>query len=256
MSAATDEACRLAINLARNAGYAVFPCGDNKRPTRPGEAGVLHGFHDATKDPAEIAFLWAHWPGPLIGIATGEASGIAVLDIDSKHPEALAWWQENHSRLLPTRCFATRSGGLHLYYQHRDGIRNTQGRLCPGVDSRGDGGYVIHWFSAGFECRCHEQPQPFPDWLHHELTYRPAPDPAPTALINPERAIEGVLRKLAATREGERNGVLFWAACKLKAHGLHQPEIEALVLPIAISIGLTEHETRATTKSAMGRSAA
>jgi hypothetical protein len=254
----TDEVCRMAIALARSAGYAVFPVGENKRPTRPSEEGVLHGFHDATTDPAEIAWLWANWPGPLIGVATGEKSDLDVLDADRKHGEALAWWKANHHRLLPTRTFVTRSGGLHLYFRHRDGIRNTQGKLCPGIDTRGSGGYAIYWFAVGFDCLDHTPPQPFPDWLYRKLTYQP---PAPTMPVhrpaNPSHVIDGILRTLAEAREGERNGMVFWCACRLAEHGIGQREIEALLAPIAQSIGLTDiRETRATIRSAMGRKSA
>jgi hypothetical protein len=79
----SDEIMRLAQNLARTCGYAVFPMrlvGNKKLPTRPEKDGG-HGFKDATKDPDGIAWLWQHWPGPLIGIATGPASGISVLDV-------------------------------------------------------------------------------------------------------------------------------------------------------------------------------
>jgi hypothetical protein len=229
----------------------VFPCRADKSPACP------HGFHDASCDPATILQLWHRWPGELIGIATGEQSDLDVLDADRKHGEALAWWKANHHRLLPTRTFLTRSGGLHLYFRHRVGIRNTQGKLCPGIDTRGSGGYAIYWFAAGFECLDHTPPQPFPDWLHRDLTSQPPAPPPLARPVNPERAIDGILRKLAAAREGERNGMLFWCACRLAEHGIGQREIEALLLPIAQSIGLHDiRETRATIKSAMGRKSA
>jgi hypothetical protein len=123
MSAATDEVSRLAINLARNAGYTVFPCRGDKSPACP------HGFHDASRDPALILQLWHRWPGELIGVATGAASQLWVLDIDQKHHAAWEWWQTNHHRLLPTRVYATRSGGLHLYFRDGDGICCTTSRI-------------------------------------------------------------------------------------------------------------------------------
>jgi hypothetical protein len=47
-----DEACRIAQNLGRNCGFAVFPCREDKRPACP------HGFKDGSTKPAEIAELW------------------------------------------------------------------------------------------------------------------------------------------------------------------------------------------------------
>ena len=121
-----------------------FPCHENRKPACP------HGFKEATTDPTEIIKLWRRYPGSVIGIATGKVSGRSVLDIDVKHEPALAWWRTNYRRLPSTRTFRSRSGGLHLYFQHADGIRNTQSKLCPGLDTRGDGGYIIYWFAVGY----------------------------------------------------------------------------------------------------------
>jgi hypothetical protein len=250
---ALSEVCQLTQNLARNCGYAVFPCGEDKRPTTP------HGFKDASTDPDRIAWLWQHYPGPLIGIATGSRSGFSVLDIDRKHPEAVLWWQNSHLLLLPARTFATRSGGLHLHLLHREGVTNSQGKICRGVDTRGEGGYAIYWFAAGFDCFDHTAPQPWPAWLLDELTRRPALPPqasTPARLHSDDRAIDGIVRRLTSAREGERNGVLFWAACRCAERGMRQREIEGLLIPTAISIGLTDFETRRTITSAQGRAVA
>jgi hypothetical protein len=259
------EVCRLAQNLARFCGYYVFPCRlvirpngkADKLPARPKHQGG-EGYRDASRNPDEINWLWQHWPGDLIGIATGTYSGISVLDADRQHATARAWWRVNHERLPPTRTFDTYSAGLHLCFQHRDGITNTQAKLCPGIDTRGTGGYVISWFAYGLECVDHTPPAPFPDWLHAELTYTPPPSPLRAATAgatarresDPDAAIDGVLRFLAAAREGNRNGSLFWAACRLIDHGCGHNRAIAELLPIATAIGLSESEARRTIASA------
>jgi hypothetical protein len=251
MSAATDEACRIAINLARCAGYAVFPCRADKSPACP------HGFRDASRDPATILQLWHRWPGELIGIATGAVSGVWVVDVDVKHPEACTWWRANHHRLLPTRTFQTRSGGLHLYYCDGDGIGCSTGRICKGIDTRGDGGYVVFWFAVGLLCRDQSPPAPWPVWLRAALT--PPPRPAvsvPHRAASADTVIAGIVRRVAEAREGERNSLLFWAACRLLERGLHLRDVEALLLPTAINIGLSDFEARRTITSAQGRAVA
>jgi hypothetical protein len=253
------DLCLMAQAQARNSGYAVFPVrliGDKKIPARPERDGG-HGFEDATTDPEQIAWLWRNWPGELIGVRTGAASGVSVLDVDQKHPEAVAWWMDTHPLLLPTRTYRTRSGGLHLWMRHRDGVKNSQGRICRGVDTRGEGGFAVFWFAYGLECLDHTPPQPWPAWLLAELTPRPAPPrPANARPFNPGRAIDGIIRRLGTAREGERNGVLFWAACRLDERRMRQSEIEGLLLPIALGIGLTEFETSRSIGSAIGRAAA
>jgi hypothetical protein len=245
-----DDVCRMAINLARNCGFAVLPCRGDKTPACP------HGFHDAVSDAKQIAELWHRWPGELIGIATGARSGIDVIDVDPDHAEAVTWWRANHPRLLPTRTFRTRRRGLHLYFQHRDGVRNSQGRLAGGVDTRGDGGYAIYWFASGAECLDQTPPQPFPDWLFDALTYKPPrpprpPHPAAVSGGDGGGPIEAILRKLADAQQGERNGLLFWASCRLGERGISAREAEAMLLPIATSIGLADPEARRTIASAL-----
>lgn len=140
------EACYLAQNLARNCVFAVFPCRDNKEPATP------HSFKDAVCDPDAVILLWRRYPGPLIGVACGDRSGISVLDVDVKHDAARGWWRQNEIRLPTTRAYRTRGGGLHLYFRHASGVRNVEGRPVPGIDVRGEGGYVVFWFGAGCEC--------------------------------------------------------------------------------------------------------
>jgi hypothetical protein len=252
MSAA-DEACATAINLARHAGYSAFPCRADKSPACP------HGFHDASRDPAAILQLWHRWPGDLIGIATGIVSQVWVVDVDVKHPEGRDWWRANHHRLLPTRTYETRSGGLHLYYRDGGGIGCSTGRICKGIDTRGDGGYVIYWFATGLACRDQSTTAPWPAWLRDALI--PPPRPAVTVphrnhAASADAAVAGIVRRVAEAREGERNAVLFWAACRLLERGLRQRDVEVLLLPTAIAIGLTEVEVRRTITSARGRAAA
>jgi hypothetical protein len=132
----TEAPLDAALTLGAN-GCCCFPCSADKRPATP------HGFKEASRDRGVLGELWRRYPGPLVGVATGAASGIDVLDLDRKHPEARVWWTENRSRLPQTRCHRTRSGGLHLVLEHAEGLRSTAGKIAPGVDTRGDGGYVV-----------------------------------------------------------------------------------------------------------------
>src|SRR5882724_6288273 len=60
-------------------GIPVFPCNkSNKRPM------TEHGFKDATTDQDQIVTWWEKHPDAMIGIPTGKASGIDILDLDVK----------------------------------------------------------------------------------------------------------------------------------------------------------------------------
>lgn len=137
------EVLEVALGYARR-GWRVLPC----KPGRKEPLGHLvpHGLHDATTDEALIAGWWTEAPDANIGIATGSASGFFVVDIDVQHGGLDSWQQLIADVGLPdTIVVRTPSGGLHFYFEmpldHT--IRNSAGTFRPGIDVRGDGGYVI-----------------------------------------------------------------------------------------------------------------
>jgi hypothetical protein len=120
------------------------PCGSvGKHPL------TAHGVKDASTEPARIRSWWQRWPQANVGIATGAASGLVVLDVDVRH--AGEWslgllQQQQHAPLPPTLTAATGGGGWHLFFRlPPDGlVRNATALLgLPGLDVRGEGGYVV-----------------------------------------------------------------------------------------------------------------
>ncbi len=74
-----------------------------------------------------------------IGIVTGGISGIDVVDLDGR--EALDLFLKLNSKKTPV---VSTGKGLHFYFCHKVGVRNFQKREdLPGIDLRGDGGYVV-----------------------------------------------------------------------------------------------------------------
>jgi hypothetical protein len=218
-AAGVNEILEDALRLAAS-GIPCFPCQlANKRPL-PGS----NGFKDATADPDQLKQLWQRYPGGLIGVPTGAASGLFVLDIDSaKHPEADEWLERHSARLPETRLHRTRSGGLHLLFKHQDGLRNSESKLAPGVDTRGEGGYIIWWpFHLGLNSGHNFLPPArAPEWLVEALK-----PPAPTVIPFPSLPrfnsgpaicrVDGIIATVAQAREGTRNALTFWGACKLR----------------------------------------
>ena len=132
-----------ALALARR-GMAVFPLKPRgKLPL------TLHGCKDATCDPERIEEWWTRWPNANIGVATGKASGIFVLDIDEADGEAsIRAIEKEHARALPSTAKSITGRGRHLLFKlpSWDGapeIRNSAGKVAPGIDIRGEGGYVV-----------------------------------------------------------------------------------------------------------------
>jgi Bifunctional DNA primase/polymerase, N-terminal len=238
--------------------YPVFPVAASKRPTCP------HGFKEASTEPREIRRLWRDHPGPLIGVPTGEASGLFVVDIDSaRHQEAAEWLERCAPYLPETRQKATRSGGSHIFFNHHPGLRNSAGRLARGVDTRGDGGYIIVWSIGAWLHR----PQPLadiPSWLIKAATPPPMPAVPP---INPgltpeiaRRKVEGIVGAVATAKQGSRNAIAYWGACRLAEMAAQQiiAEADAIALGIeaARQAGLPPREAASITASAFGRARA
>src|SRR5215211_303683 len=98
----------------------IFPCSSLKRPRTP------RGFYSASSDPQEIERLFTRWPGDLLGVPTGAPSGFDVLDVD---PEGMSWWHEHREKIPRTLTVETPRAGLHLYFQHAEGLRCSASKL-------------------------------------------------------------------------------------------------------------------------------
>ncbi|MBN1636314.1 MAG: bifunctional DNA primase/polymerase [Deltaproteobacteria bacterium] len=131
-----NELLKTALEYARW-GYAVIPIRSNKMPyTKWGE----YQEHESTED--EIERWWKQWPDAMIGIVTGAISGLFVIDCDTKEG------YEAIQKLLPDALLfpmaRTPRGGWHLYFLFPKECKLTVGTgVMPGVDFRGDGGYII-----------------------------------------------------------------------------------------------------------------
>jgi len=129
-------------------------CGCGKSCGSPGKHPISrHGVHDATTDAVLIREWWRRSPKSNVGIATGAASGLVVVDLDLPRGgrESLRALLASGRELPPTLRSYTGGRGLHLFYAKPRGMRvpNAVGRLgdirdpLPGIDLRGDGGYVV-----------------------------------------------------------------------------------------------------------------
>lgn len=91
------------------------------------------------KADAKIVKEWFAYENHNVGIICGKISGIVVLDIDPRNGGVVSDWL----RRYPTDCFVvTGNGGAHLYYKH-PGYQVENIHPAPGVDVKGDGGYVV-----------------------------------------------------------------------------------------------------------------
>jgi len=120
-------------------GWAVFPLQPGLKEPRKGS----RGFYDATTNPATIRRWWRADPTYNIGIRTGIASGVWILDVDGALGAiALAVLEARHGR-LPSTLTSVTGGGCHLWFSTNRPIPSSAGRIATGLDVRGEGGYVL-----------------------------------------------------------------------------------------------------------------
>jgi Bifunctional DNA primase/polymerase, N-terminal len=245
-------------------GWPVFPCDARKHPLTP------HGFKDASTDERRLVEWWMRWPHALIGIPTGTPIGAVVLDIDVKNGNnGFRTLDQLDGPIRPvTPTAITASGGGHLYFARPTEfvLRNTTGErgrgIGPGLDWRGDGGYVIvpapgtgyRWSRWHFgNCA----PMPVPEHLlpkpATEASGRASPDQGAQPVIH-QASLAGILRHLRSAREGNRNSALHWAGCRfaeaIQKKLLFEEDARALLLEAALDAGLPEREAAATISSA------
>src|SRR5579872_7030084 len=208
-------------------GWPVFPvhgvtdgtcmCGNpncehpGKHPCTP--RGVL----DATLEPSRIREFWRKNHGAGVAIATGQLSGLLVIDIDPRNggSENLFELERAHGELPKTITSLTGGGGSHLFFQSVDGVKNQSSRIAPGIDVKSNGGYIIAPPSSHAAGRC----------------YRWADDLGPDKIALaacPEWLVE-LLQRAPSRRfipKGQRNGHLASLAGSLRREGMAADQME------------------------------
>jgi hypothetical protein len=250
----------LAVRSLAAAGVPVFPClVEGKRPL------TRRGFLDASSDPEQVAAWWSRIPDANIGLPTGAASGVVVVDVDvhGPHDGRAAFQRATDAGLVDGAGLLVRTptGGTHVYFPATPGQEQRSWQAATaGVDFRGDGGYIIAPPSRRIidgNVRLYE----VADIAAHSVgtvdaaRLRDFLDPRPVA---PPRAegtsmvVDG--RRLAAwvagRGEGERNRGLFWAACRLAENGVPAADALDALGAAAQSAGLGDREITTTVRSA------
>jgi hypothetical protein len=227
------------------------------------------GVHAASVDSDEIQQWWTRWRHAGVGIATGGQAGIVVLDIDPDKGgnDSLRTLLDEHGPLPAGRVVRTGSGGAHHYFHHPERLPNTAGRLGSGIDTRGDGGYVVappsrHRSGNQYTLASGGADLPaLPDWMLRliEPPPRPAVQHQPATIGDATRwaqaAIDGEVGRLRTAVEGTRNDTLNRVAFRLGqligSGALHENDVEPLLIEQGIAIGLREREVVKTVHSGL-----
>lgn len=233
-------------------GWPVFPL----RPAGK-EPLTANGSKDATLNENQVREWWGKWPQANIGLATGHR--FFAVDIDLKDGGEDTWdmLRSQYAPYGNTLEAVTGTGGRHILFAIPSDfvVQNSASRLGPGVDVRGQGGYIVAAPSI------HPVTRRAYDWDGLAEIEETPIAAAPVWLL---RAIREYQEKPAAggqaaqrlpekIAEGGRNDTLFRAAAKLRRQGFSEEEMIAALAAInqsRCSPPLPDAELRVIAKSA------
>lgn len=173
-------------------GWPVFPCHSImsgkcscKKPDckSPGKhPRTKQGSKDASTDEAQIKEWWSQWPEANVAVCTGLEAGLAVLDVDLKTdgPANLERLESEFGNIPPTLIAQTGGGGSHYFFKYpKVEFKNSASDIGKGIDTRGDGGYVLidpsnHISGGGYSWKGSKpgdiELAEMPEWILQKMT--------------------------------------------------------------------------------------
>lgn len=252
-------------------GFAVFPCDHPGTPRCTG----LHKTCDGSRGKHPAAAFTKAWtlderkvretftrglrnPAVSVGACSGP-EGTQLLVVDSDRPGAVEDVAGARGETWPATMRVRTAKGHHDYLWARsslklgNGLGSLQGQFDG--DVRAGNAYVVgpcavHATGVVYELEDPERPPVMaPAWLLRALLTKPQRPVRQSSYPRPEsRSLQGLVRFVADSAEGQRNSRLFWAACRAAEVGAD--DAPAVLLDAAVGTGLAEAEARSTIASA------
>jgi hypothetical protein len=180
----------------------------------------------------EIGDWFTRWPTANLAIVTGVVSALVVLDLDPRQDgeASRARLEREHGPLPETVEARTGGGGRHLYFRHPGEMVQDRVGLAPGIDLRGDGGYVVappSVHASGESYRWTRSPEvfhlePLPAWLSSASPIAQKGSPNPLEQW-PRLTQDGVA-------EGDRSDAVASLARHLLGNGIEPKVVLELML--------------------------
>ena len=178
-------------------GWRVFPVriepveGTDKTKKTP----LIKWGEGATTEEVEVRRLWRQFPDAAVGVATGQRSGLYVVDIDRVGAAEEAGFDLGAGKVVETN----RSGGLHVYFAGPLDGGKVKNVAKDGLDFRGDGGFVVAWNEPP-DGTLAPLPAPVAEWARGGATGRGDGAPAePLADVIREGGREAAMVSLAGS---------------------------------------------------------
>ncbi len=226
-----------ALFWARDNDVPVFPlhsafdgicsCPEGSECKRAGKHPLTrNGLKDATTNERQVRLFWTQHPHANIGGRMGGELRLFAVDSDPRHGGDLSLHDltEAHGpEWLDTLNNGTGGNGDHFLYHYPEDveIRNSTSKLGPGLDVRGEGGYIVLPPSLHVSGRVYRLKNTTPvrealPWLIEALT-RAADEAPPVALDFQERKPQ--LNVGGIIPEGQRDNEVFRIGCGIWGHG-------------------------------------
>ena len=183
---------------------------------------------DADLAEKTIRTWWTNAPRANIGIATGAASGIVVLDVDPCHggKKSMLELKNNYGKLPDGPRVYTGGGGFHLYFSYPGITLKNKVGLLAGIDVRADGGYVLAPGSNHKSGGIYQWKQ------EHEPSDVAIPN-LPAFLLQmmqQDRPLPSGSKSDGNIHDGNRNDTLASLGGSMRARGMSPHSIEAALL--------------------------
>ena len=258
-----------------NHGVPVFPC--RECGDRPKSPYVANGYYQANTH-GELLKQWElTYPGAIYGLPCAP-NNLFVLDAD-RHGQGdgvanvMALFSRHGFDWQSIPAVQTPGDGLHFIFQKPAGLGKTKGKIAEAVDVR-DNGYIIapgntlpdgrHYallngsidqLGASIACRSLLL---MPEWLialalqPNRTTMRIK---APTTAGAATNQLRGLVQAVIGAPSGNRNRLLYWAACRLgvlvREGNVGGDAALALLIEAGQQAGLGIGEVRATALSGL-----
>ncbi|MBT6361706.1 MAG: bifunctional DNA primase/polymerase, partial [Rhodospirillaceae bacterium] len=131
-----DNGFLLAAQSYREKGWSIIPL---QACEKVPDLRTWTSFQETAASEETISRWWEAKSNRNVGIVTGQVSGLIVLDVDgSDGEESLAMLGQ-----VPTTPTVRTARGHHYYFKHPGGKLPIFAGRRPGIDFRGDGGYIV-----------------------------------------------------------------------------------------------------------------
>lgn len=217
-----------------NLGFSVIPLKPkSKEPLIPWKE-----FQSRKATESEVREWFLKWHSVNVGIVTGNVSGIAIVDLDG--PDGMKSAEQIG---LSSSLVSFTGNGKQLWYKNSASelLKNTV-RCAPGIDVRGEGGYVVappsvhpngkrYRFNRPLSASVVENLPPFPMALFVKDVL------SSETLIQSKNEVGWIAKALEEMKIGNIDDTLFKICSRLRNDGLTEADAYSLLSPHAQRVG-------------------